>query len=44
MSSSSSGVAPTDPVTQLEKLAKLLEKGLLTKEEFEKKKIELLNL
>jgi uncharacterized FlaG/YvyC family protein len=44
MSSSSSGVAPTDPVTQLEKLAKLLEKGLLTKEEFEKKKIGLLNL
>jgi hypothetical protein len=33
-----------DPIAQVEKLALLLEKGLLTKEEFEKKKRELLDL
>jgi len=33
-----------DPVEQLTKLASLLEKGLLTDEEFQKKKIELLGL
>ena len=38
------GVAAIDPVAQVEKLAQLLEKGLLTKEEFEKKKKELLGL
>jgi uncharacterized FlaG/YvyC family protein len=38
------GAAVNDPVTQVEKLAQLLEKGLLTKEEFEKKKRELLGL
>lgn len=38
------GVAAIDPVAQVEKLAHLLEKGLLTKDEFEKKKKELLGL
>jgi hypothetical protein len=38
------GAAAIDPVAQVEKLAQLLEKGLLTKEEFEKKKKELLGL
>ena len=33
-----------DPVSQVERLAQLLEKGLLTKDEFEKKKRELLGL
>lgn len=40
----SGGAAAIDPVAQVEKLAQLLEKGLLTKEEFEKKKKELLGL
>jgi hypothetical protein len=38
------GAAAIDPVAQVEKLAQLLEKGLLTKEEFEKKKKDLLGL
>ena len=38
------GASAIDPVAQVEKLAQLLEKGLLTKEEFEKKKKELLGL
>ena len=38
------GASVIDPVAQVEKLAQLLEKGLLTKEEFEKKKKELLGL
>ena len=38
------GAAAIDPVAQVEKLAQLLEKGLLTKDEFEKKKRELLGL
>lgn len=44
ISSGSSGASVIDPVVQVEKLAQLLEKGLLTKEEFEKKKRELLGL
>ena len=38
------GAGGIDPVAQVEKLAQLLEKGLLTKDEFEKKKKELLGL
>jgi len=38
------GAAAIDPVVQVEKLAQLLEKGLLTREEFEKKKKDLLGL
>lgn len=38
------GATAIDPVVQVEKLAQLLEKGLLTKEEFEKKKKEYLGL
>ena len=38
------GASVIDPVAQVEKLAQLLEKGLLTEEEFEKKKKELLGL
>jgi hypothetical protein len=41
---SSSRSSAVDPVSQVEKLAQLLEKGLLTNEEFEKKKRELLGL
>ena len=41
---SSSGTTSLDPVSQVEKLAQLLEKGLLTKEEFDKKKNEILGL
>jgi len=40
----STGAPVLDPVLQVEKLAHLLEKGLLTKEEFDKKKKELLGL
>jgi hypothetical protein len=36
------GASKIDPVEQLTKLAALLEKGLITKEEFNKKKLELL--
>jgi ribosomal protein L6P/L9E len=43
-SNSSVTVNPIDPVEQLTKLAALLEKGLLTDEEFQKKKRELLGL
>ena len=44
ISKTSSGPSALDPVSQVEKLAQLLEKGLLTNEEFEKKKKELLGL
>ena len=36
--------ASIDPVAQVEKLANLLEKGLLTREEFDSKKREILGL
>jgi hypothetical protein len=41
---SGNGVVQSDPIEQLTKLASLLEKGLVTQEEFEKKKKELLGL
>lgn len=40
----SSGTTSLDPLSQVEKLAQLFEKGLLTKEEFDKKKSEILGL
>ena len=40
----SSGQAALDPVSQVEKLSLLLEKGLLTREEFDVKKREILGL
>jgi hypothetical protein len=36
--------APIDPLDRLEKLARLLEQGILTQEEFDKKKTEILEL
>ena len=43
-SSGSVMINAIDPVEQLTKLAALLEKGLVTQEEFDKKKKELLGL
>ena len=44
ISQGSSGQAVIDPVVQVEKLAQLLEKDLITREEFDKKKREILGL
>ena len=44
LSNLGSGVKAVDPISQVERLAQLLEKGLLTSEEFETKKKEILGL